>query len=170
MTTLLLSRGDYSIRPGIFDEPFNAQLLSQFRAAKSLGDVKKTHFFKGRYENIYIDERHAPLLGKLKADAKTRASEIIRRPVHNFGCWFNAMGPGADTTLHSHDDDDELLSAVYYVRVPKNSGNLLIHSDKEVVQLTPREGQWVFFAPQTPHAVSENMSDELRLSVAFNFS
>ena len=170
MATLLLSRGEYSVRSGTFDKPFNARLLSQFRAAKDLDDVKKTHFFNGRYENIYLNEQHAPLLGKLKADAKSRASEITGRPVHNLGCWFNAMGPGSDTTLHSHNDDDELLSGVYYVRVPENSGRLLIHSGKEVIQHAPREGQWVFFAPQTPHAVSKNLSDELRLSVAFNFS
>ncbi len=75
-----------------------------------------------------------------------------------------------DTTLHSHDDYDELLSGVYYVCVPKNSGELMIHAENEIVRHTPCEGQWVFFSPQTPHAVSKNLTHELRLSVAFNFS
>ena len=80
------------------------------------------------------------------------------------------MGPGAETTLHCHDDDDERLSGVYYVRVPKHSGKLIIHRGTQRIHHAPQEGQWVFFAPETPHAVSVNRSDKLRLSVAFNFS
>jgi len=168
--TLPLARGEYSVHSSTFDTQFNALLLSQFTAAQDLDKIKKTHFFNGRFENIYLSEQHVPLLEALKADAKTRASTLIGRPLKNLGCWFNAMGPGTETTLHSHDDDDELLSGVYYVRVPENSGELLIHTPKEIIRHPPHEGQWVFFAPQTPHAVSENLSGQLRLSVAFNFS
>lgn len=166
----LLPRGEYSVQQGSFEKRFNAALLSQYLTAKDLENVKKTHFFNGRFENIYLDEKQAPLLHELKNDARNRASQIGDKPIRKLGCWFNAMGPDADTTLHSHDDGDELLSGVYYVNVPKNSGKLIIHAENEIIQHTPGEGQWVFFSPQTPHAVSKNLSDELRLSIAFNFS
>ncbi len=55
------------------------------------------------------------------------------------------MQSGAHTTLHSHDDDDEILSAVYYVQVPENSGELIIHAEKGPIHHTPHEGQRVFF-------------------------
>ncbi len=166
----LLPRGEYSVQQSPFEKRFNTALLSQYLAAKDLESVKKTHFFNGRFENIYLDEKQAPLLNDLKIDARNRASQIVGRPVQKLGCWFNAMGPNADTTLHSHDDDDELLSGVYYVCVPENSGELLIHTENKIVQHSPREGQWVFVSPLTPHAVNKNRSAELRLSVAFNFS
>ena len=85
------------------------------------------------------------------------------------GCWFNHMPPGAVTTLHSHDDDDELLSAVYYVSVPENSGSLVIHQHDEQHVITPVEGKFVFFAPDVAHEVSENLSTRERLSIGINF-
>jgi hypothetical protein len=132
--------------------------------------IKKTHFFNGRFENVYFNEEHAPLLRNLKTDARARAEKIPGGPVKKMGCWFNAMSPGADTSLHCHDDGDERLSGVYYVSVPRNSGKLLIHAGKEIIEHTPGEGQWAFFTPQTPHSVSQNLSNAVRLSVAFNFS
>ncbi len=168
--THLLSRGEFLVHPGAFDQYFNAGLFAQYTTAKNLDNIKKTHFFNGRFENIYLDEQHVPLLSKLKTDARARADRILGPPVKKMGCWFNAMGPGADTSLHSHDDHDERLSGVYYVSVPRNSGKLLIHDGEQIIEHTPGEGQWIFFAPQTRHAVSKNLSDEVRLSVAFNFS
>jgi hypothetical protein len=78
------------------------------------------------------------------------------------------MQPGANTTLHSHAEDDESLSAVFYVQVPENSGELIIHTGEGLIHHSPRESQWVFFSSQTPHEVSQNLSGRLRLSVAFN--
>ena len=79
------------------------------------------------------------------------------------------MTPGAVTTVHSHDDNDELLSAVYYVSVAENSGNLIIHEDNKQHSITPEQGMFVFFAPDVVHEVSENLSSHERLSIAINF-
>ena len=79
------------------------------------------------------------------------------------------MPPGAITTKHSHDDDDELLSCVYYVAVPDNSGDLIIHTDNENLRINPEEGMFVFFKPDVMHEVTENLSSESRLSIAINF-
>ncbi|MEE9446725.1 MAG: putative 2OG-Fe(II) oxygenase [Arenicellales bacterium] len=153
-----------------FDAEFNDTLFQQFLAAELLDSVKKTHFFNGRFENLYLSDQHAPLLLDLKTDARAYASQIIGRPVRKMGCWFNAMPKGSETTLHSHDDDDEVLSGVYYIRAPQGSGKLIIHTPEGKITHTPQAGQWVFFSPQIPHEVSEHLADDLRLSVAFNFS
>jgi hypothetical protein len=79
------------------------------------------------------------------------------------------MPPGAVTTVHSHDDYDELLSGVYYVSVPQNSGNLIIQQQNRQYVITPQQGMFVFFAPDALHEVSENMSAEDRLSIGINF-
>lgn len=161
---------EISIEQSEFSAAFNQTLLDQYLAAKDFDAVKKTHYFNGRYENVYLNDQQTPGLVALKASAKQRASKRLGRPIQKMGCWFNAMEPGASTTLHRHDDDDELLSGVYYVRVPANSGLLIVHTPTQKFEHLPREGQWVFFSPQRPHEVAENCSQALRLSIAFNFS
>jgi oxalate decarboxylase/phosphoglucose isomerase-like protein (cupin superfamily) len=79
------------------------------------------------------------------------------------------MYPGHVTTVHSHDDDDECLSGVYYVTAPENSGNLILHTEEGLFTLPPRAGRFVFFPPEMPHEVSENQGTEFRLSVGMNF-
>ena len=161
--------GDYIVVNSDFEPGFNDRLVKQFLAAENLPGVRKTHFFNDRYENIYLDEEQLPMLADLKAQARAQAEAILGRPVRKMGCWCNAMGPGAETTLHSHDDDDEALSGVYYARVPEGSGKLIIYRDGQPLEHDSQAGQWVFFSPRTPHAVGINQSEGLRLSIAFNF-
>ena len=84
------------------------------------------------------------------------------------GFWFNAMDAGHRTTLHHHDENDELLSAVYYIRVPENSGDLILHEGDEQVSIQPQEGKLVMFAPDLLHEVTAHLGSGLRLSVAMN--
>lgn len=165
-----MRKGDYRVIDSQFSPDFNDRLVRQFLAAENQPGVRKTHFFNGRFENIYLDEAQLPILAELKDEARSQAEAILGRAVRRMGCWCNAMGPGSETTLHSHDDDDEALSGVYYARVPEHAGKLLIHRGTEIIEHAARAGQWVFFSPGTPHAVAVNRSGELRLSIAFNFS
>jgi predicted 2-oxoglutarate/Fe(II)-dependent dioxygenase YbiX len=84
------------------------------------------------------------------------------------GFWFNAMEAGQRTTLHHHDENDELLSAVYYIRVPENSGELILHDAGKQVSIQPQAGKLVMFAPKVLHEVAANLGTGLRLSVAMN--
>ena len=110
-----------------------------------------------------------PELGDLFDEACSHARRILGIDDLQAGCWFNFMPPGAVTTVHSHDDDDELLSGVYYVSVPEDSGQLIIHENNEQYAITPQQGMFVFFPPDVVHEVSENMSTQQRLSIAINF-
>jgi hypothetical protein len=136
-------------------------------------DVLRTHLFGGRYENIYLNDRHIPVMKTLVTDAVQLAQDILGIDNLRAGYWFNYMPPGATTTLHTHDDDDELLSCVYYVNVPENSGNLILYNDAtaagEKIEIQSRSGDFIFFRPDVRHEVSENRSSEHRLSIGFNF-
>ena len=152
----------------------NAQIQKGFLSQQDTDDVRKTHLFKGRYENIYLNEQHIPQLKPLINQAISLAENILCRKNLHAGYWFNFMPPGATTTLHTHDDDDELLSAVYYVYAPENSGNLIIYNDStsgcgEKIEITPRTGDFIFFKPDVRHEVSKNNSTEHRLSIGINF-
>lgn len=132
--------------------------------------LRKTHLFHGRYENIYIDEPQCNDLHTLMDEAVQRAAGVIGVDANqlSIGYWFNLMNPGDITDWHTHDDDDELLSGVVYLKVPENSGNLIIREQNQV-ELKPRLGGYVFFLPSTPHVVTENRSLEHRLSIGMNF-
>ena len=147
----------------------NRALFEGFLRHQNDDDIKRTHLFNGRYENIYLTVDQIPELEQLVTEACGHASRIAGVDNLSAGHWFNYMPPGALTTAHSHDDDDERLSGVYYVSVPENSGQLVIHDNDKRHVITPREGMFVFFAPDVVHEVSRNLSTRDRLSIAFNF-
>jgi hypothetical protein len=155
----------YSSKP----DDLNHALLSGFLKHQHDPDIKRTHLFGGRYENIYLTSRHIPELKELLDEARDHARRFMNIDDLQAGCWFNFMPSGAVTSVHSHDDYDELMSAVYYVSVPENSGDLIIHEGDKRHVINPQEGMFVFFPPDVVHEVSRNMSSDDRLSIAINF-
>ena len=149
----------------------NKTIATKFNKLKEEDFKAKTHLFNGRYENIYLDANKIPEVEVVINIALENAENIlnIKKEKLAFGFWLNAMAAGDVTTAHTHDDDDELLSCVYYIRVPDDSGNLIITENNEKIIIKPEEGNFVFFSPDTLHEVSKNESDQSRLSIAFNF-
>ncbi len=146
----------------------NEQLARRFDALRDDPAVRRSHLFHGRYENLYIDRDRIPQLLPVHEAVSRHARDISARAALKLGFWFNDMGSGHVTTLHTHDDDDELLSAVYYIRVPADSGRLILHAGGETLAITPEAGILLLFPPDLAHEVEENRSGERRLSVAFN--
>jgi len=147
----------------------NQKIIEAFNASRHDPEVKKTHFFGGRYENIYVGTDRVPQLQLVLDQALDYARQITRVNELRAGFWFNAMPPGSDTTLHRHDDDDELLSGVYYITAPENSGKLIIHEGEHRHEITPAAGNFIFFGPDVPHEVAKNNSASERLSIGINF-
>jgi len=148
----------------------NIEIIQQFNQYRDTDEVRRTHFFAGRYENIYLDIDKVPAMRKVMDQAHRYAQQILKTDQElKRGFWFNLMMPGQVTQSHTHDDDDECLSAVYYVDTPQNSGDLLLNTSSEVVRVQPQAGKFVFFAPDIPHEVTENKSNFERLSLGMNF-
>ncbi len=149
----------------------NAALCAAFQSCPDHAVLRRSHFFNGRYENVYIAAAALPGLIALLTQARHFAGEILDVAAERLrlGFWFNAMRPGDVTLAHTHDDDDELLSAAYYLQVAANCGDLLIHGGAQCARISPRAGLFVFFAPQRLHEVTRNDSDQLRLSLGINF-
>ena len=148
----------------------NPAIEQEFLRHRDDHDTRKTHLFDGRYENIYIDLKQLPSLQPvIETLRKTAAARFHCQPEDfKVGFWFNEMQPGHSTTLHAHDDFDEVLSAVYYVRAPDDSGNLVFYVQDEQLTITPEEGHYVMFPPELKHEVTPNQSQETRLSVGIN--
>lgn len=148
----------------------NAAIKEQFNCYRNTDQARHSHHFSGRFENIYIDRQYIPAMHEVMEYANSLAQEILttQQQLKN-GFWFNLMESGHVTQPHSHDDDDECLSGVYYVDIPPNSGDLLLTVDSEIIQFTPEAGKFVFFPPNITHEVTENKSNIPRLSVGMNF-
>lgn len=151
-------------------EALNQQLLAGFHRFSGADDIEKSHYFGDRYENIYIGADRIPAIKQILDTVTLQAGQILNQPADQLkaGLWFNAMGPGQLTTLHRHDVDDELLSAVYYVAVSDNSGNLILQCGPMRTEVTPKAGMFVFFPPDMEHEVTENKSQQMRLSLGIN--
>ena len=148
----------------------NERLVDKILSLSDQQILKQTHFFEGRYENIYVDIDTVSELKTLINQAKQYASEILDKDIATLkiGFWINIMQQGHTTSLHCHEDADELLSGVYYVKVPENSGQFIYHLDREKHSLDPEEGSFLFFSPSLLHEVTEHQSEQPRISVAFN--
>lgn len=159
-----------AVLPG--DSPLvNGQIWEQYAVARNQAGSKRSHHFSGRYENIYIDREYVPALESVLEAARDRAGRFLVRPADDLsiGFWFNEMQPGHVTQAHRHDEDDELLSAVYYVRVPPDAGKLILTNSDVKNVITPREGVFIYFQPDVLHEVTENKSTATRLSIGMNF-
>jgi hypothetical protein len=161
----------YTLRNFTDGAALNPALCAAFLSCPEYAVLRRSHFFNGRYENIYIAADSLPGISALLAQARDYAAEItgITPARLRLGFWFNAMRPGDVTLPHAHDDDDELLSAAYYLQVPAHSGDLLIHEGERCERIAPQPGMFVFFAPQRLHEVTRNDSYEMRLSLGINF-
>lgn len=149
----------------------NHRLFAAFAELGEADFTRCTHFFGGRWENLYVARERIPELAEILRHASDCAAAIVGQPAAALRCgfWFNAQGPGQATSVHNHDENDELLSGVYYVHVPENSGDLVLEDGPLTVRCTPRDGLYLFFPPRLNHWVEPNRSTEQRLSIAFNF-
>lgn len=131
---------------------------------------QRSHFFHGRYENLYIDADNLPGLKPVLEAAMAKSAELLQLPVDKLrlGFWINVMNQGDVTTLHSHDDDDELLSAVYYIQAPAGSGLFKLHYKDEMTEIDPVAGRFMCFDPAIPHEVTEHHNKIPRVSIGIN--
>jgi len=155
------------------DQKLMARIEARFYALLDAPSTHKSHFFGGRYENIYpqisalpeIEPLREQLVDYVRQQQGLTAEAASRL---RFGFWFNLMQPGHSTTLHTHEDADELLSGVCYLRVPEQSGAIVFQIADEEHRFMPSNGDILLFPPNLLHAVDENRSQQARLSLAFN--
>jgi hypothetical protein len=151
-------------------DKLNTALYERFMALSGTDRTRQTHFFAGRFENIYMDAADIPEIAVVLKVLRQQAGQLLGIPEDKLkvGFWFNAMQAGHRTSLHHHDENDELLSAAYYIRVPENSGNLVLHEGDSQVSIQPQAGKLVMFPPAVLHEVTTHLGSGLRLSVGMN--
>lgn len=151
-------------------EPVNAAIATAVRLLDDAHYDRRTHFVGGRFENLYLERTRIPALLPVLDHALACAGALLERPVEHLRCgfWLNLTAPGQSTSEHTHDENDELLSAVYYVTAPPDSGDLVLFDGPATIRLEPQAGTFTLFPPNLPHAVETNRSETLRLSIGIN--
>ena len=99
-------------------------------------------------------------------------------------CWANIGQSGQTHQVHTHPNN--FLSGVYYVRAPKDCGDIVFqdprrqavvlvprYTERNVFNasthsLTPKEGTLIMFHSWFQHAVETNRCGQERISIAFN--
>ena len=127
--------------------PLNKVLANSILALPDDVFLARSHFFHGRFENLYLDAHQIPGLKMILVTAQQKAAELLQQSPDELkiGFWLNIMQQGDVTTRHSHDDHDELLSAVYYIQSPPGSGEFLLHQGDILTRIKPVVGRFMFF-------------------------
>ena len=113
---------------------------------------------------------------------------VFQPLVNELFIMMNDIPPGGYNAPHIHPNS--LFSGVYYIKSPKNSGNLICNDPRPGVQLNmpvrktgqqppkhlwrechlePVEGRIIIFPFYLWHSVEPNQSNDTRISVSFNF-
>jgi hypothetical protein len=152
-------------------DALNATLRARIELLPQKDIVRRHHYLGGRYENLYVAFESIPEIRVILDLATAQAAHILTRPKKDLrvGWWLNIMRPGDITFAHTHDEEDEILSGVYYIDVPPDSGKLVLIDGERREEILPHAGMFIFFAPEIPHEVTRNESGRPRISVGFNF-
>lgn len=118
--------------------------------------------------SIFVDKFLNPFISFMEATVD------ITPKIHTM--WGNINGKNAFNTFHTHTKhmnlDKEEFSAVFYLKVPKNSGKIGFFHPLSVDHqywIQPLEKDLIIFPAYVPHMVEPNNSDEERISLALNF-
>jgi uncharacterized protein (TIGR02466 family) len=138
-------------------------------------------------DDFYFQESFSPFLNYLCKYIDIACGRyLVDFAIDNM--WINVNSKGNYNTSHTHPG--AILSGVFWISVPDNSGRLSFENPNDHTQhslfdivdpeikesfnifptyyFTPSEGRLVVFPPDLRHHVEQNQSDSNRISIAFN--
>jgi uncharacterized protein (TIGR02466 family) len=110
--------------------------------------------------------------------------DLTRFSLEITGCWAIVNGKMASNSVHNHPNS--ILSGVYYLQAPENSGVISFYDPRSAAQMLmppmtefspwtlpkisykPEAGTMLLFPSWLLHGVELNMSEEVRISLSFN--
>ena len=110
--------------------------------------------------------------------------EVEKQTVKIDNMWAIINTGGSANARHQHGNST--ISGAYYVRAPKNSGDIVFYDPRpapvfyfpravssnllnaQVNAINPKEGALILFPSYVDHSVNENLSNEERIVISFN--
>ena len=130
-----------------------------------------------------------PLVDELfKMQMEIYREELLSREPIIGNMWANINPPGGYNRPHIHPNSH--FSGVYYIKAPQNSGEIVFNDPRSAahmvmpervkdikppshlwreVRVNPLEGRMLMFPSWLWHCVEPNESNDIRISVSFNF-
>ena len=109
-------------------------------------------------------------------------TKIINKYIHDLfpthsnpgikAMWVNITSFLNYNRVHTHSNSIGKLSGVIYLKTPKNSGRIVFQNPLLIslpTYFTPKEKDILLFDSFIPHSVEPNLSQEDRISIAFNY-
>ena len=112
--------------------------------------------------------------------------EKQKQSINIINMWAIINTGGSANLRHQHSNST--ISSAYYVRAPKNSGDIVFYDPRpapvytypkavnpnllnaQVNGISPKEGALVLFPSYLDHSVNENLSNEERIVISFNIT
>ena len=130
-----------------------------------------------------------PLVDELfRMQMEIYKEELLSREPIIGNMWANINPPGGYNRPHIHPNSH--FSGVYYIKAPQNSGDIVFNDPRSgahmimperikdikppshlwrEVRINPLEGRLIMFPSWLWHCVDPNESNDIRISVSFNF-
>ena len=125
----------------------------------------------------------SPQLNSVLADM---GWDIKNQEVKITGMWAIINNKNSSNAMHIHSNN--YISAAYYVKAPKNCGDLVFYDPRfaatyrypkisktnklnsNMISFQPKEGMLVLFPSYLQHSVNVNKTDEERIVISFNIN
>ncbi len=147
---------------------------------------------RGGYQSPDIEVDQVPgfkdlAIKVLRLVGKYSSIFALNRPIKYLNSWLNINPYLTYNARHKHPYT--IVSAVYYINIPKNGGQISFSNpldnlhgylslndintfntfNSEARTINPVNNQLIFFPGWLAHEVTPNMSKQKRISIAFNF-
>ena len=172
-----------------FELDLNQMAQNIIQWSKEDKGVQKTNVNGWHSEtNMHEKPEYKPLVDELfKMVNEVFNEEWLDGQAKLGNMWANINPPGGYNRPHIHPNS--LFSGVYYVKAPINSGQLVCTDPRPGIQtcmpnrkkgeppkylwrdihLQPKENRAVIFPAWLWHSVEPNKSNDIRISISFNF-
>jgi len=167
----------------IINDDFNNLLLSKLKEAEDKNYLNEASNIFGVQTKDVMCEEIFKVIEVLMDQCLTDLFGSCKTKFHITNFWINKNNKGSFNRTHVHPGCQ--LSAVYYVKAPKNCGDIVFSNPNvaSVMQgfdklkepefqsewsVKPEDGLFILFPSYMPHEVHPNQSDEERISASFN--
>ena len=174
-------------------QPINEQMYKYIKInqSKDIKGISKSNI-KGWHSKDFDMQENEPknfikfILPAIEQVITDMNWEKQKQSININNMWAIINTGGSANLRHQHGNST--ISGAYYVRAPKNSGDIVFYDPRpapvytypkavnpnllnaQVNGISPKEGALVLFPSYLDHSVNENLSDEERIVISFNIS
>ena len=174
-------------------QPINEQMYKYIKInqSKDIKGISKSNI-KGWHSKDFDMQENEPknfikfILPAIEQVITDMNWEKQKQSININNMWAIINTGGSANLRHQHGNST--ISGAYYVRAPKNSGDIIFYDPRpapvytypkavnpnllnaQVNGISPKEGALVLFPSYLDHSVNENLSNEERIVISFNIT